>query len=143
MLKGIFWTLRTGAPWRDLPERFGPWQSVYDYYRNWRNNKTFNRILQVLQIRLDQEGKIDWDLWCIDGSSVRASRAAAGALKSLHTWANLSWKPGGRAVSARPPQSCPLISRNNQTRAMMLWKNRNKKVGLCVMIVMEVKKVGR
>jgi transposase len=83
MLSAILWILRTGAPWRDLPERFGPWQSVYDYYRNWRNNGTFDQILQVLQIRLDQEGKIDWDLWCIDGSSVRACRAAAGALKKV------------------------------------------------------------
>ncbi len=81
MLNGIFWVLRTGAPWRDLPERFGPWQTVYDYYRNWRDDRTFDRVLRKLQIRLDREGKIDWDLWCIDGSSVRASRAAAGASK--------------------------------------------------------------
>ena len=81
MLNGILWLLRTGAPWRDLPERFGRWKTVYDYYRNWRDDGTFDRILQELQIRLDREGRIDWDLWCIDGSSVRASRAAAGASK--------------------------------------------------------------
>jgi transposase len=81
MLNGILWTLRTGAPWRDLPERFGRWKTVYDYYRNWRDDGTFERILQELQIRLDRQGHIDWDLWCIDGSSVRASRAAAGASK--------------------------------------------------------------
>jgi transposase len=85
MLNGILWILRTGAPWRDLPERFGPWQSVYDYYRNWRNYGIFDRVLRALQIRLNREGKIDWDLWCIDGSSVRASRAAAGALKKVST----------------------------------------------------------
>jgi len=83
MLNGILWILRTGAPWRDLPERFGPWQTVYDYYRHWRDDGIFDRMVQVLQIRLDREGKIDWDLWCIDGSSVRASRAAAGALKKV------------------------------------------------------------
>lgn len=81
MLNGILWVLRTGAPWRDLPKRFGPWQTVYDYYRNWRDDGTFDRVLRKLQIRLDRDGKIDWDLWCIDGSSVRASRAAAGASK--------------------------------------------------------------
>jgi len=81
ILNGIMWILRTGAPWRDLPERLGPWQSVYHYYRIWRDNGTFDRILQALQVRLDRDGKIDWDLWCIDGSSVRASRAAAGASK--------------------------------------------------------------
>jgi transposase len=81
MLNGILWILRTGAPWRDLPTRFGKWKTVYDYFRNWRADGTYDRILQAMQIRLDQEGKIDWDLWCIDGSSVRASRAAAGACK--------------------------------------------------------------
>jgi transposase len=81
MLNGIFWILRTGAPWRDLPERFGPWQTVYDHFRNWRKDGTYDRVLQALLIRLDRDGRIDWDLWCIDGSSVRAARAAAGADK--------------------------------------------------------------
>lgn len=68
-------------PWRDLPERFGPHQTVYDHFRNWRKDGTYDRILQALHVRLDREGKLDWSLWCIDGSSVRASRAAAGAAK--------------------------------------------------------------
>ena len=81
MFDGILWDLCSGAPWRDMPERFGPWQTVYDYYRNWRNQGTFDRIVGTLQIHLDRQGKIDWDLWCIDGSTVRATRAAAGASK--------------------------------------------------------------
>jgi transposase len=85
MLNGILWILRTGAPWRDLPEYFGPWQTVYDHFRNWRRDRVFDRVLDALQIRLDRDGKIDWDLWCIDGSSVRASRAAAGADKKAST----------------------------------------------------------
>ena len=83
MLDGILWILRTGAPWRDLPERFGPHQTVYDYYSHWRHDGVFDRVLQALQIRLDREGKIDWDLWCIDGASVRAARCAAGAGKKV------------------------------------------------------------
>ena len=81
MLDGILWILRTGAPWRDLPTRFGPWQTVYDYFSKWRKSGVFDQILQALQIRLDHRGKIDWDLWCIDGSNVRAARCAAGADK--------------------------------------------------------------
>jgi transposase len=77
------WTLRTGAPWRDLPERFGPWQTVYHYFSLWRKEGLFDQILEALQIRLDTQGRIDWDLWCIDGSSIRASRAAAGASKKV------------------------------------------------------------
>jgi transposase len=83
MLDGIMWILRTGAPWRDLPERFGPWKTVYDYFSNWRKSGVFDRILEALQIRLDRRGKIDWDLWCIDGSNVRAARCAAGADKKV------------------------------------------------------------
>lgn len=81
ILNGILWILRTGSPWRDLPERFGPWQTVYDHFSNWRKKGVYDRILEALHIRLDADGAIDWDLWCIDGSSVRASRAAAGASK--------------------------------------------------------------
>ena len=81
MLNGMFWVLRSGAPWRDLPERFGPWQTVYHHFNSWRRRKIFERILQALQVRLDAAGHIDWDLWCVDGTVVRASRSAAGAGK--------------------------------------------------------------
>lgn len=83
MLNGIFWVLCTGAPWRDLPPRFGPWQTVYDYFRNWRKAGVFAAVLDALQIKLDKAGLIDWDLWCVDGASVRAARAAAGASKKV------------------------------------------------------------
>lgn len=81
MFNGILWVLRTGAPWRDLPERYGKWGSVYHRFNRWKKDGTIERILKALRIRLDRDGCIDWDLWCVDGSSVRASRAAAGASK--------------------------------------------------------------
>ena len=83
MLNGILWILSTGAQWRDLPDRFGPWETVYGYFRQWRASGVFDRIIDALHLRLDQEGKIDWDLWCIDGTSVRATRSAAGATKKV------------------------------------------------------------
>jgi transposase len=80
MLDGVFWHLNTGAAWRDTPERFGPWQTVYDHFRNWRRTGVYAAIIEALQIKLDQQGLIDWDLWCVDGASVRA---AAGADKKV------------------------------------------------------------
>lgn len=79
MVNAWFWILNTGSPWRDLPERFGPWKTAYNRFNRWRTDGTIDRILEALQVRLDAEGHIDWDLWCVDGSSVRAHVSAVGA----------------------------------------------------------------
>ena len=81
-LNGIFWILHSGAQWREMPERYGKWKSVYDRFVRWRRDGTIEKILRRLQMRLDKEGRIDWDLWCIDGTNVRASRSAAGGRES-------------------------------------------------------------
>ncbi len=81
IINAIFWVLRTGTPWRDLPERFGPWETVYSRFRRYRREGIYDRIVERLQMQLDENGDIDWELFCVDGSSVRASRAAAGGQK--------------------------------------------------------------
>jgi transposase len=81
LLNGVFWRLNTGAPWRDLPERYGPWQTVYDRFSNLRKSGRLDRIIERLQLHLSEAGFIDPDLFCIDGTNVRAARAAAGAAK--------------------------------------------------------------
>ena len=81
MWNAVLWVLRSGAPWHDLPERYGPWESAYTHFNSSRRDGVFESVLNALQIRLDAEGHIDWDLWCVDGTSVRASKAAAGAGK--------------------------------------------------------------
>lgn len=77
-LNGILWILHTGAQWRELPERYGKWKSVHDRLSRWRADGTFDRILERLHMRLDERGKIDHDLWCVDATNIRAGRAAAG-----------------------------------------------------------------
>src|SRR5207245_2744906 len=57
LLNAIFWILITGAPWRDLPERFGPWQTAYHHFSTWRKNGICARIIETLQIKLDQRGR--------------------------------------------------------------------------------------
>lgn len=77
MMDGILWILDTGAPWRDLPEAFGHWSTVWDHFDTWNHDGTFLVILQ----RLQGEVELDEDLWCIDGTIVRAARCAAGGGK--------------------------------------------------------------
>jgi transposase len=81
MLEAMLWLLRVGAPWRDLPDGFGPWQTVYTRFCHWRDDGTLDRIIKRLQVLLGDAGKLDWELWCIDGTSVRAARCASGARK--------------------------------------------------------------
>lgn len=81
MFNGILWILRTGAAWRDIPDRFGSWKTVYDRYNGWRKTGLFDRIMDFLQLCLNEQHLIDWDLWCVDGSSIRAHKAAAGGGK--------------------------------------------------------------
>ena len=102
VLNAIFWELRTGAPWRDLPDRYGPWQTTYHWFNSWRKDGTIDRVLESLQVRLDKDGKIDWDLWCIDGSSVRASRSAAGAGKKGDPKSPQTTRWAARAADSGP-----------------------------------------
>jgi transposase len=78
-LDGILWVLHTGAQWRELPGRYGKWKSVHGRFNRWSKQGLFDRILQRLHTALDRLKRLDFDLWCVDGSSIRASRAAAGA----------------------------------------------------------------
>ncbi len=79
VISGIFWILATGAAWRDVPEEFGNWATVYGRFRRWNNEGLWDRIHHRLLGRFDHRGRIDRCLWCVDGSVVRAHRVAAGA----------------------------------------------------------------
>lgn len=81
VVDGIFWILRTGAPWRDLPDRYGKWKTVYDCFRRWSYDGTFDEILRRLRGAMIDVDEIDDELWCVDGTNVRAARCAAGAKK--------------------------------------------------------------
>jgi transposase len=81
VLNGILWVLRTGAPWRDLPQRYGSWQTVYSRFRRWREAGIWDRVLIALQAEGAHDGTLDGSLAMIDGSSIRAHQQAAGAPK--------------------------------------------------------------
>lgn len=80
-LNGVFWKLCSGAAWRDVPERYGPWRTVNDRFCRYRDDGTLDRILTALRLKLDADGHIDWTTWMVDATSIRASRVAAGARK--------------------------------------------------------------
>jgi transposase len=80
LVDGIRWRVRAGAPWRDVPAVYGPWQTVYGLFRRWQRNGTWAQVLTGLQARADAAGLITWDV-SVDSTVARAHQHAAGARK--------------------------------------------------------------
>ncbi|WP_416370996.1 IS5 family transposase [Streptomyces sp. MB09-01] len=80
LINGIRWRTRTGAPWRDVPARYGEWETAYGLFRRWQRNGTWKRILTRLQAGADAQGLITWDV-SVDSTVARAHQHAAGARK--------------------------------------------------------------
>ena len=78
LIDGIRWRIRTGAPWRDVPPAYGPWQTVYGLFRRWQRDGTWRAILTALQSRADAAGLITWEV-SVDSAVARAHQHAAGA----------------------------------------------------------------
>ena len=72
-LDGVFWVLRTGAPWRDLPECYGKWNTVFQRFRRWRDKGVWERLLEAL---IDEP---DYEWLMIDASHIKAHQHGAGA----------------------------------------------------------------
>lgn len=81
VINGIVWRLRTGAPWRDIPERYGPWSTCFDRFTRWSRNGTWAAVLAALQLAEDAQGTIDWEGAALDSTIVKAHRSAVGARK--------------------------------------------------------------
>jgi transposase len=79
ILDALLWLGKTGAPWRDLPERFGPWRTVATRFYRWTRAGLWERILSALRQLADARGHIDWEVHMVDGTSVRAHRHVGGA----------------------------------------------------------------
>jgi transposase len=79
VVNGIGWILRTGAPWRDLPARYGPWQTVAGRFYRWQKSGLWQNLLSQLQAASDAAGELDWTIHHVDASVIRAHQHAAGA----------------------------------------------------------------
>lgn len=73
--------MQYSCPWRDLDSEFGPWQSAYHWFNKWASDGTLDEILHRLIASHIDVGEIDDELWCVDGTHIRAARCAAGGGK--------------------------------------------------------------
>ena len=103
VIDGILWALSDGGRWRNLPERFGKWKTVYERFRRWSQEGLWDEILSELQVRKAVSGEIDWELFAIDGSVVRAHQSAAGASKKSYSTVSRSITPWAAARAGSRP----------------------------------------
>jgi transposase len=108
IINGIQWILRSGAPWQDLPERYGSYKTVSSRFYRWRAAGIWDRILATLQQQADQAGQVDWDLHFVDSTVIRAHQHAAGAKKGV---------PRRRRWAAREAGSAPKSTSGSRARA--------------------------
>lgn len=77
VINGIPFRVHAGVPWRDPPERFGSWKTVYERHRHWSADGAWDRILQAVLTGADTQGRIDWSMVSVDSTSCRAHQHAA------------------------------------------------------------------
>ncbi len=75
LLNGVLWVLRSGAAWRDVPERYGPWSTIYNRFVQWQESGLFAHILEELGEDADLQ-----DI-SMDSTSIKAHQHSAGAKK--------------------------------------------------------------
>ena len=93
VLNGIFWVLRSGAPWHDLPERYGPRTTCYNRFNRWRKAGVWDRLQDAIS------AAHDGDIQMIDSTSIRAHQQAATAKKGVQTIVSVDHGAGSRLRS--------------------------------------------
>ena len=81
VIAAIVWRYRVGAPWRDLPAEFGPWQTAWKRHRRFAGDGTWDKILGVLLTEADADGRIDWRV-SVDSTVNRAHQHATNLVRT-------------------------------------------------------------
>ncbi len=105
VLEAVIWRFRTGSPWRDLPDRFPPFQTVWHRFNAWSNDGTFEKVLTVLQGQVHAEGHLDWTV-SVDSTIARAHR---------------STRPGPDGATRPRPPIRPEIKKGAQPKYKNSW----------------------
>lgn len=93
VLNGIFWVLRSGAPWRDLPERYGPRTTCYNRFNRWRQAGVWDRLMDAVS------AAHDGGIQMIDSTSIRAHQQAATAKRGVQIIVSVAAEAGSRPRS--------------------------------------------
>ena len=91
VFNGILWVLRTGAPWKDMPSRYGPYQTAHRRFQNWVRSGVIEKVLLALAAHLKEAGALDLKECFVDGTFVPAKKGGAASGKPSAAKAPRSW----------------------------------------------------
>ena len=111
--EGVVWKFRSGAQWREMPERFGAWQSVYDRFRHWRKAGVFTALLEGVIAEASRQGRVDLSLVSVDSTTARAHQDAAGLPVDAHVLEALEDAAAGKGARARNKTDTPTPPSSN------------------------------
>lgn len=100
-VNAVLWRVKTGAPWRDLPERYGPWKTVYNRFGRWAARGVWEGLFKQLQLEVDDVGSL------MDATVIRAHQDASGAKggSDAMLWAVLEEAFLPRSMPSAPPRA--------------------------------------
>jgi transposase len=96
VVEATAWRFRTGAPWRDVPERFGNWNTIYKNFNRWADAGVWARVLEKVQSLAQQSGDLDW-VTSIDSTIVRVHQHGATLARTTGGSTELQEIRGGAA----------------------------------------------
>jgi transposase len=111
--EGVIWRFRTGAQWREMPERFGAWPTVHNRFRQWRDAGVFEALLEGLIAEAAKRGEVDLSLVSVDSTTVRALHDAAGMHLDPDTLTALEEAAAEEEKARRGPTPTRAIPRTN------------------------------
>lgn len=110
VLNGVLWVLRTGAPWKDLPDRYPPYQTCHRRFQQWRRTGVLRDVLERLAEDLRRRGKLDLTEGFIDGSFSAAKKGAPKSVRPSVEKAPRSWR-SATAMVFLSPSTWPALRR--------------------------------
>jgi transposase len=118
-VNAVIWRLKTGAPWRDIPDRYGPWKTTYNRFARWAKRGVWEQVFKALRID-DDVGSL------VDGTVVRAHQDAAGGKGGSDAiiWAVLEEVFPRRSTPSRRQQASPSTSSSRPVSSTKQRKRR-------------------
>ncbi len=121
VLNGILWILRTGAPWKDLPERYPPYQTCHRRFQKWIGEGVLGSVLEALALDLEERGQIDLSECYIDATFVAAKKGGRASERPSRARVRRSWR-FRTALLLLSPSTQRVLHRTRSPLLRRLWR---------------------